>query len=90
VPDRLSLVAFFEADARRALPGVGRRREAAQHRVVGVERRTPSVCTPTWQIVSIQQNGGVTVATCANERGHAAASPAGDHRRGDIPWHESS
>jgi hypothetical protein len=42
--------------------------------VVGIERRTPLVRTPTGQIIRIQWNGHVTAATIAARRRPAAVA----------------
>ena len=59
------------------------------YRVVGVDHSTPLVRKPSGQIMRIQQNGRLIVATiAARRRLVATASPASD-RRGDASWHES-
>ena len=48
------------------------------YRVVGVDHSAPLVRKPTGQIIPIQQNGRLTVATIAARPRLAAASPISD------------
>ena len=60
------------------------------YRVVGVDHSTPLVRKPSGQIMRIQQNGRLIVATIAARRRLVAIASPASPRRGDASWHESS
>ena len=61
------------------------------HRVVGVDHSAPLVRKPSGQILRMQQNGRLMVATIAARR-RLVATVGGlrSDKRGDASWHESS
>jgi hypothetical protein len=61
------------------------------YRVVGVERGTPLVRKPAGEIIRIQRNGRLTVATIAARRRLTAVDRQRlTNQRGGASWRESS
>ena len=62
---------------------------SADYRVVGVEHSRPLARKPSGQIMRIQRNGRLIVATIAARRRLVATSSPASNQSADASWRES-